>query len=424
MLAFSSGGAMAALESVDEEELDGVTGEGIAILPENTRIIFDQLAYIRTLPRGAPVNSAGGGFVDRAADLLWYGFVFTGGDGNVAALPTAASPAITSWGSAGNPWVFQAFSSPKMLYDGTTPGYPVLQYSAPVYRAAGDFTDNTNVMNLKYAFHGDIGVCNAGTPTYGSQAACGGLGVAAKLQSISVWDRFSFHGSKYNIFQSTVDYGKYMGNAGVEFLPVVGGGAVADDDGTFGAVWLNRINSSNNTTAGQTSVMRFGVGGATSNTTIPQVTVPTFNANEGVWVTDMDFNMPVGHLNYQPIIFDNDANGNLVIEVVRIRNLNTVYNYAYQNYGYASGTIDPAAAGTNHPAQNIADKMCTRTTLDCADPNLAQHATHGQVHFGKIEFKDNAGTSILGSRGAAGTQASAIIDGIFIQHLKIRTLGL
>lgn len=408
LLAGMTAGANAALEPVLEDDLGDVTGEGIAILPENIRIVFDPAAYIRTLPRGAPVNSAGGGFTDRAADLLWYGFAFSGQDGTVTAVSSANR--IPSWGTASNPWVFRAISTNNLLYDGTSPGYPVLQYSAPRYTAAGDFTDNVNVMNLKYAFYGDIGVCNTGTPTYGSVAACGGLGVAAKLQSISVWDRLSFHGSKYSIFQSTADYGKYMGNAGTEFMPVVAGGAVADDDGSFGAVWLNRINSST------TGVMRFGVGGAVSNTTIPQVTPGTFNANEGIWVTDMDFNMPVGHLHYQPILFDNDAAGNMIIEVVRIRNLNTIYNYAYQNYGYTG--IDPAAAGANHPAPNVAAKMCTNATLNCDD------ATHGQVNFGKIEFKDNAGTSILGSRGAAGTAASSRIDGIFVQHLKIKTLGL
>ena len=408
LLAGMTTGASAALEPVQEDDLGDVTGEGIAILPENFRVVFDPSAYIRTMPRGAPVDSTGGPSVDRAADLLWYGFAFSGQDGGVTAVSSANR--ITSWGTASNPWVFRAISTNNLLYNGTSPGYPVLQYSAPRYTAAGDFADNVNVMNLKYAFYGDIGVCNVGTPTYGSVAGCGGLGAAAKLQSISVWDRLSFHGSKYSIFQSTADYGKYMGNAGVEFLPVTAGGAVADDDGSFGAVWLNRINSS------PTGVMRFGVGGATSNTTIPQVTPGAFNNNEGIWVTDMDFNMPVGHLHYQPIIFDNDAAGNLVIEVVRIPNNPAVYNYAYQNYGTA---VDPAAAGANNPAPNIAAKMCTNATLNCDD------ATHGQVSFGKIEFKNNAGTSVLGKNNlGAGVQASAKLDGIFIQHLKIKTLGL
>ena len=163
--------------------------------------------------------------------------------------------------------------------------------------------------------------------------------------------------------------------------------------------------------------MRFGVGGPASNTTIPQATPGAFNNNEGVWITDMDFNMPVGHLHYQPVIFDNDAAGNMVIEELRIPNNPTVYNYAYQNYGYAG--VDPASAGVNNPAPNVPAKMCTNTTLNCDD------ATHGQVSFGKVEFKDNAGASVLVKNNlGTGALASAKIDGIFIQHLKIKTLGL
>lgn len=415
ILLMASSPAWAALEPIDDDEaLGAISGTGLAILPQNTRIVFDPAAYLRSLPRGAPAPGSGvAGGAGRATDLFWYGIAFTGADGN--ANNRAGAGAITSWGAESNPWVLLATSPSHLLYDGSTANYPVLQYRAPAYTAAADFT-SAAVMNLKYAFFGDIAVCGAGTPAYGSTAACGGLPVAGRLQSISVWDGFALHGSRYSIFQSTVDYGKYMGNAAVEFLPVTGTGA--QSDGSFGAVWLNRINSSS------TGVLRFGVGGSNGTAALPETVALTFNASEGVWMTDLDINMPVGHLHYQPLIFDNDASGNLVIELVRIPNNVNVYNYAYRNYGLAG--VDPAALNTATPgnpapqtgADSTIAKMCTNATLDCTD------ATHGEARIADLEYRDNAGAVIVGSRGLAGTPASVAVEGVFLQHLKIRTLGL
>lgn len=393
---------LADLEPIEESGLGQVTGEGIAILPENFRIVFDSNAYIRTKPRGAPVAGS-------AADMFWYGFAFTGADGNLN--NRVGASAITSWGTFSNPWVFLATSPSNVLYNGTTNNHPVLQYRAPAYRNAADFT-SASVMNLKYAFFGDIFICGAGRPGYGGTNVCGIgdtgatiAGVTNRLQSISVWDGFSFHGSKYSIFQTTVDYGKYMGAAGTEFLAVTGAGATSD--GTFGAVWLNRINSNT------TGKLRFGVGGSTGTASVtsavPEANSLSFNANEGVWLTNVDINMPVGHLHYQPIIFDNDASGNLIIEVVRIPNTANVYNYAYRDYSVADGSDDPAVN---------ANKMCTNSSRSC------ENATHGQVSVGSMEFRDIAGAVTVASGGAAGTPASVLIDGVLIQHLKIRTLGL
>lgn len=388
-----AGVACADLQQLQDQDMTEVTGAGLAVLPENLRILFGPNDYIRAVPRGAPVYG-------KAADMYWYGFAFSGGDGDVTQRYTATK--IKQWGTEGNPWTFRAISPSFLNYVGASVAQPVLQYSAPDFLLASDFNDPTvsggtsaGAMNLKYAFFGDLAVCG-GTPTYGSFSACGGQSVNARLLSQNVWDRFSFHGSQYNIFQTVVDYGKYLSTPGSEFLAVSGA-----NQGTFGAVWTNRINSS------PSGVYRFTV--AQSGTAgLQQTTFPetnsslAFNTTEGVWIKDMDFNMPVGHLHYQPIIFDNDSSGNMVIEVVRIPNVAAVYNYAYRNYSVADpGPLSPAT------------KMCTNATLDCTN------ATHGQVWMGNITFKDASGNAAndvdLGS---------ALMDGIFIQHLKIKTLGL
>ena len=427
-----SAAVYADLEPIAENGLSNVTGEGLAILP-NINVIFDLTSYLHIMPRGQPKSgigwSLGGGgpSVGKQGDLYYYGLSFSRAefDAPGGALNRVSNPNTSvypNWGSAGNPWVFLA-TSPTLPWNNAVDSigspYPVLQYRAPTYAAPGDLT-NTAIMNMKYAFVGDIAVCGAGIPTYGSTAACGGRTPAAGgvLRSINVWDGFSFNGSSYSIFQTTVDYGKYVsGSGGAEFYPV------GSTPGTFGAVWLNRINSA------PSGIYRFGVGGGVDvPTVVPETTVAnlnSFNANEGVWITDMDFNMPIGHLHYQPLIFDAESNGNMVLEVVRIPNNSNVYNYAYCNYG-----ANNAGACANHAsvAAGGVNKTCRNDSPDCTN------ATHGQVSFGTMEFRNNAGsytpgTSTLACNSATGcvagvSKASVLIDGIFIQHMKIKTLGL
>ncbi len=85
-----------ALEALEDDSLSQVTGEGVAYLPENFKIVFDDTAYVRTLPDSATVT-----FGERA-ELVWYGLAFAGTDGNVS---DRVGNAIPSWGTANNPWI-------------------------------------------------------------------------------------------------------------------------------------------------------------------------------------------------------------------------------------------------------------------------------------------------------------------------------
>ena len=157
--------------------------------------------------------------------------------------------------------------------------------------------------------------------------------------------------------------------------------------------FLNRINSAS------TGVYHFGVAqtlGSTPNAAGPRSVAATFNPNEGAFFTDLDINLPIGNLHYQPLIFGGDRSGNFTIELVRIPDVAAIYNAAYRDYSLST------------PAQLA--KMCTNVTVDCST------ATHGQISIGNVTFKDVSGTAVdLGS---------ASMDGILIQHLKIKTLGL
>lgn len=399
-----SSSAVYALEALEDETMSETTGEGIAFLPENFSIKFDPLAYVRAIPRGVPAAGL------KHADVYWYGLSLGAADTVTGATPAAILGNatnltnlsslnvgdITSWGSATNPWVLRVYSTNDLLYNGQTAtvatgaNYPVFQYRAPNYTVGEG--------GLKYAFVGDIQICNnpaAAIGANGTSACAGGTlftngsanAGAGRLESINVWNNFTVNGSRLSIFQTTVDYTSANGT------PTTGFVAKGVGAGTFGMTFLNRINSAS------TGVYHFGVAqltGSTPNGAGPRTAAPTFNQNEGAFFTDLDLNLPIGNLHYQPVIFGGDSTGNFTIELVRIPNVAAVYNAAYRDY-------------SSNTAAQLA-KMCTNATADCSA------ATHGQISIGNVSFKDVSGARIdLGS---------ASMDGILIQHLKIKTLGL
>ena len=221
--------------------------------------------------------------------------------------------------------------------------------------------------------------------------------ILSRMQAQSVWNDVTLNGSRFSIFQSTVDYDDST-HQDTPLHP-----AVATNNGSFGIAWLNRINSS------PTGVFRFSVAetaqpdcvltpSACSNSTTDTISTaaPTFNTVEGFYATDFDMNVVVGNLHYQPLIMGSAGDGseNFQIELVRIPNNPDVYNQFYRDYNDASQDY----------------KMCTGAKVDCSQ------ATHGELSIGKVEFKSPTGVTVdLGS---------AKYEGLMIQHLKLRTLGL
>jgi hypothetical protein len=358
-----------ALEALDDEGMAGVNGQGIAILPENFQIAFNDLAYIQAIPKGLPTYAS-----NNVADLYWYGLQLTGAN-NVT---SRAGTPITSWGTASNPWLLKVESPTAYLYNGTLSAYPVLNYYAPAVLAADVSGGSVNNGGIKYSFWGDVITRDRTTSgCVSNPSSCAEL---ARMESQSIWNDFTLNGSRFSIFQSTKDQ-------------------------SFGLSWVNRINSKT------TGVMRFSVAESTQATGAPATTAPVFTNNEGLYITDMDINMIVGVQHYQPVILDNGGNTdnaatpwnetkNIVIEVVRIPQTAAVYNAFYKNYG-AAANGNAAYTGTT----------CTNAVVDCGT------ATHSQISMGNVTFKDPAGAT-------TANLGSTLIDGLMIQHLKITSTGL
>ncbi len=361
-ISFAFAPQVQALEMLDDESLGQSTGAGVALLPENFKIVFDDTAYIRTLPSTtAPIFG-------KKAELVWYGLALAGDDGNVS---DRVGNAITSWGTADNPWVLKAETLSRINYSGVTTGLPMLSLYAPEYAL--------NEGGLKYGFWSDLVVRDSANA------------FVSRFQSQSIWNNVTLNGSRFSIFQSSVDYTTSAHTT-----------VAGTTNGSFGVAWLNRINSA------PTGVFRFSVAESSqpcisdptdcsrSTSSTVSTAAPTFNNVEGMYANDFDINMIVGNLHYQPLIMGSTGDGsqNFQVELVRIPNTPSVYNEFYRDYSDASQAY----------------KMCTNTTLDCS------RATHSELSIGKVEFKSPTGTTVdLGS---------AKFDGLMIQHLKIRTLGL
>lgn len=430
LLAVSSSFACA-LDTISDEDLGSVTGEGIAFLPENFQIAFNDLAYIQAIPTSLPIGNT------NVADMYWYGVQFTGANsagantGNVTSRAGYTTATTNPWGSADNPWVLKVESPVALTYSTSTAAttavaYPVFNYYAPRALAAdqsaqavdGTTPSNPGQINkakadgvyqsinnggLKYSFWGDIIVRDRNT--WGCASNPTTCAEVSRMQSQSIWNDFTMNGSRFSIFQNTYDQ-------------------------SFGFSWINRLNSAS------TGMMRFSVAETTPAVGTPATAAPVFNNLEGLFITDMDINMIVGVQHYQPVTLNNaadvndaatpwDETRNLAIEVVRIPNSPSIYGAFYRDYGSTA------------PAE--LEKMCTNATLDCSK------ATHGQIRMGNVTFKDPSGATTWaytrppsppsgpkdnlvydngGPDTANGNIGSALIDGLMIQHLKITTTGI
>lgn len=250
-----------ALEALDESGMADINGQGIAILPENFQIAFNDLAYIQAIPRGTPTSAS-----NNIADLYWYGLQLTGAN-NVT---SRAGALISSWGTASNPWLLKVESPTSYLYSDTLAAYPVLNYYAPAVLAS-DISGGVNNGGIKYSFWGDLITRDKSTAgCISNPVTCTEL---ARMESQSIWNDFTLNGSRFSIFQST-------------------------NDQSFGLSWVNRINSKS------TGVMRFSVAESTAATGAPATTVPVFTNNEGLFITDLDINMIVGVQHFQPVTLE------------------------------------------------------------------------------------------------------------------------
>jgi len=495
-----------ALETISDSDMSDAIGEGIAIIGTNIQLQMPSVAgdvsqsgvlnpYSFGACQGAscsatdpgrfgsyiyisPVGPAVGG---NKTDVYLYGLSLSQND-NLKANPdgsvvvpaaglvaggaiahnslfNSAAAGGVNWGLKGttatpvqDPFTLIVNTSSQPGLDGgaVTPAVPLLQLSAPtmVTSDPNDLAYSGN--NLRLGFWTNIQQYNStlgsgasasltSATSNGTQNQVGTAGPALQLQAI--WDGFGINGTKINLFPTAACSG------------CTPGGATGNSDyaRTFGLTGVVRLNSQKN------GVLR--VSTAESGAT-PAIGV--FDPYDGIYIQNLDVNLTIGALNFQPLIISSTGQlGQVTLELARIPDVATAYKKFYVDYTGAdptylsptsgmcySGGCPIGATHSNITAGDVYvnDGVSTPTggsinpvgyatgTVVMANGDIvpaggadALYTSVGALAgtgVNGISFKAPAADGLGGSSGATVNLGTAAISGLMINHLKMTLTSL
>ena len=103
---------------------------------------------------------------------------------------------------------------------------------------------------------------------------------------------------------------------------------------------------------------------------------PTFDANEGISIYNLNTNLVLGNL-YQPLIVSSDGK-NFSLELARIPNKESIYKEIYTDYGY-NGTVDSTYKGSTCNVYSCGSNV----TLG-GKTYQGSNATHSSISIGSV----------------------------------------
>ena len=447
-----------ALEALSDESLSQSTGEGIAILPQNIKMVLQQAqdgltnaqntaamanrsldtGFIRIVPVG-PLSATATAAGAKKADVFVYGLALSASDNQVnSRFNNAAGFSI---GNETNPILLRVDSANVLNYAGVSKPLSYLNLEMPLARVDGAVA-STNLIKLGLwadLFTRDSATAAPVVASKGAPADLSGLQQRLRLQVVA--NGLNLDGSSLKLFQ-TLD-------------GAVAAGLPNSYNNTLGIAGIFRINTDfnpnttiirsgeNNTngTGDPSKVLRVSTaessgGACTGNACLntPAITggaAPDFNANEGMYLYSPNINLVLGSV-YQPLIFGTDGN-NLVIELTRIPNVPAIYQQIYTRYA----DTDPTADANLYKGSTCNVKVCGSNTSTLAGANYqGNNATHSSISFGTVNINattnqmtadrtaNAVGVAFKNASGTATNLGSVAIDGLLIQHLKITTTGL
>ncbi len=552
MIALCSAASVHALETLSDQSLSDTTGEGIALLPENFKMVFqgakdisssstygaatdaasllaaskNDTGFIRIIPTGenysglaSTVTAANAAAKQTKADVFIYGLALSKSDDQ---LNLRYSNQGFTWGTSPNPWLFRAGTESQVQQfqasnAAANVGYLALE--APLATVAADESDN----NIKLGYWADAfsrkwGSSNAVNVITGAPVAVPMTSDATNDQNLDKNQRLRFqfvanglslNGSQVRLFQTQSS-------------------SVTQQNQTLGMASILRLNTNDNPQSIKSTdtdlnakAIRISTAaiddGSYSTPALNGSSAPTFNSTEGLYIYSPNINLVLGNM-YQPFIVGSEGK-NIILEVTAIPNVASIYNKIYTHYKDAEATYAVNASGgyyksksgtyysvqnfssvstfykkivdtTNNVTSYVADSAGTyvkdnvsggfvelgytssisaptkyaisnQSALDAlanqykgstcnvavCGTNGAQvngisyqgtNATHSSISMGTvardasantlIANRDSTATGIMFKSAAAGAAAvnlgSAAIDGVLIQHLKIKTTGL
>ncbi len=456
-----------ALEKLDENDLAAATGEGIAILPTETSFRLNGAnstsslstevtdnsnpgtGYVHIIPVGplsktVQTANASATYKTGKADLYLYGLALSKNDNNVNT--QYSNSEIATWGTAQNPWIIKVTTASNIPNFSTSDSgtYPVsyLSLEAPLFNGVVTATTGTtttqttkpttsatgaDAYNLKLGLWADAFVrdssvvegsasqfCLNGCTRNTSATNTAQIPRENRMRLQTIWNGFGINGTDVKIFQT------------------LNGATDTSYNNTLGLAALVRLNSSD------TGVLRLSTQETTASglLTTPAINagaMPTFNANEGLYLQKLNVNFALGSI-YQPVVLGATDDGNIVFEVTRIPNKASVYNQIYTNYSAPNSTTYKGVTCSQFYCGGDGSSTTYQTAGTVGTTNY-RNPTHSSITIGDVIYNNATrtisantnptnGVVFKDSSGTATNLGSVAIDGVLIQHLKITTKGL
>ncbi len=382
-----------------------------------TSILRDARTAALLEAKNTPVSS-----LRTKADVFIYGLALSKSDGS---LSTRYSNQGFSWGSADNPWLFRAGTENVKQFKDAAKDVGYIALEAPLSPIAGVESDN----NIKLGFWSDIFAraldsSNLVDPITGGPTSR--LDTDYRLRTQFVANGLSFNGSQVRLFQTlesdNKDYSQTLGMTSIIRLNT------NDRPETLSSSDAN-LNSKGIrlSTAAKTNALD----GDGPTPALNGSVAPIFHDSEGLYLYSPNINLVLGNM-YQPFVVGSEGN-NIILEVTRIPKIPAIYNQIYQNYGGGLGTTDLKGSTCNVYSCGTPIK---NNAADTSALYQGRNATHSSISIGTTErvpgtnmlrAKDgvnSTGIVFKNTDGVSKNFGSAVIDGVLIQHLKIKTTGL
>ena len=417
------------------------------------------------------------------ADVFIYGLALSKSDGS---LSTRYSNQGFSWGSAENPWLFRAGTENVKQFKDAAKDVGYIALEAPLSPITGVESDNNIKLGFwSDIFARELNSSNVVDPITGGPTS--GLDKDYRLRTQFVANGLSLNGSQVRLFQTlesdNKDYHQTLGMASIirlntddnpsatgyldtrllsrldkikdktdaeiatlrtltnEQLQAQGFDRemISAESVTLARTYAGNTDSIN---ARNNALNRKGIRLSTAakadeldgdgpTPALNGSIAPIFHDSEGLYLYSPNINLVLGNM-YQPFVVGSEGN-NIILEVTRIPNIASIYNQIYQNYGGGLGTTDLKGSTCNvyscgTPIKNNAS--------DTTALYQGRNATHSSIAIGTTERipgtnmlrakdgVDSTGIVFKSIDGSSKNFGSAVIDGVLIQHLKIKTTGL
>lgn len=374
LLGMVSAAASAGLSPLSDDEMQDVSGAGIAVALDDFRFMaaptsyFEQVGVAPTNACSGSGSSAGNTHCWRRGDLRWFGVNISSASGagshwnegacSAGSLSCPRGGQISWFSPFDNPYLMRAASPLGIAYSGATINADAASPDKTIY----EFLAPTSQPDYTFSFWGEI---EAGaTRDSQTQTLTAGQGSLLKSQTLI---RGNAAGSVFRMFRFT-----------------------EPGNDTFGMYYHSRLQGDFRFSLAQSPVLESDVAGE------PVV----FDAAEGLHFYNVDAFLPFGQLYYQALTLDaQGTSGNFSLTLNRVPNNSTVYS---RFYGRDAG--DVRGFETARTAVRDWSQGCTAGDTACEDYRL----THGYVRYGDF-YPAMSGWASGGTRNAINDTSDGIV---------------